>query len=236
MNKGDRYKQYFTNDYLMGPNSIRILEELLAAYPLLLNKDCKLLDLGCGTGLTSYFLANETNATIYANDLWVKEEENKERFKQWGMENQIVPFQEDATNFQFEKELFAAILSVDAYHYFGGKEWFFAEKIIPFVKRGGMILLGVPGMKEQYEGKQRETIYEWLGDDVYMFHSISWWKKIIGEHPSIEFVHAWELECFEIAWSEWLKMNNKYADGDRKFYDSIIKKYTNLIGIAVKKK
>lgn len=236
MNKSEQYKQYFTNDYMMGPNCVRIVEELLAKYPLEFSSESKLLDLGCGTGLTSYFLANETNATIYANDLWIQAEANKERFKQWGMENQILPFQEDATSFQFEKSFFDAIVSVDAYHYFGGKEDFLTEKILPFVKSGGIVLLAVPGMKEQYEGKQRETIHEWLGEDDYMFHSGSWWKQIIGKHPSIEFVHTWELESFHIAWSEWLQMDNEYANGDRKFFDAVIKKYTNFVGIAVKKK
>ena len=179
MNKSEQYKEYFTNDYMMGPNSVRIIEELLAKYPLQLNSESRLLDLGCGAGLTSYFLANETNATVYANDLWIQAEANKERFKQWGMENKIYPLQEDATSFQFEEGFFDAIVSVDAYHYFGGKEGFLAEKILPFVKGGGMILLAVPGMKEQYEGKQRETIHEWLGEDDYMFHSESRYLTIM---------------------------------------------------------
>ena len=33
MNRPDRYKQYFTGDYLMGPNSFRLLDELIRRNP-----------------------------------------------------------------------------------------------------------------------------------------------------------------------------------------------------------
>ena len=33
MNRMDRYKQYFTKDCLMGPNSFRLLDELLRRAP-----------------------------------------------------------------------------------------------------------------------------------------------------------------------------------------------------------
>lgn len=236
MKRSEQYKKYFTEEYLMGPNSIRILDELLTTYPLKLQKQNKILDLGCGTGLTSLFITNETNATIYANDLWTKAEDNVKRFEKWNISEWVIPFQEDANNFHFEQEFFDAIISVDAYHYFAGKEGFFIEKILPFVKSGGMVLIAIPGIKEEYEGKQSETIRKWIGEDDYMFHSCSWWKRIIGEHQDIEFVKIWELKSFTMAWSEWLQIDNELANGDRKFYESIINKYTNFIGIAVKKK
>ena len=33
MNKADHYRQYFTKDYLMGPNSFRLLDELIRRNP-----------------------------------------------------------------------------------------------------------------------------------------------------------------------------------------------------------
>ena len=61
MNTLNKYSQYFTKDYLMGPNSFRLLEELLRRSPA---DGCydRTLDLGCGMALTSVFLANETPA------------------------------------------------------------------------------------------------------------------------------------------------------------------------------
>ena len=123
-----------TEELLMGPNSIRILEELLNKYSLNLSNDDILLDLGCGKGLTSFVLAKETCAKIYANDLWISKEDNKQRFIEWDVINQVVPFCEDANSLGFNKKIFEALVSVDAYHYFGTNPSFFNENILPFLK------------------------------------------------------------------------------------------------------
>lgn len=45
----------------------------------------KILDLGCGKGLTSIFLAKEFGVQVYATDLWITAAENFERFKSSGL-------------------------------------------------------------------------------------------------------------------------------------------------------
>ena len=57
----ERYKRYFTKEYLMGPNSFRLLDELIRRRPEGVHFD-RTLDLGCGYALTSLFIANETDA------------------------------------------------------------------------------------------------------------------------------------------------------------------------------
>ena len=74
------YSKYISEETMMGPSCIRILEELLNKCPLRFNSDDLVLDLGCGKGLTSLVIAKETGAKVYANDLWISSEENQERF------------------------------------------------------------------------------------------------------------------------------------------------------------
>ncbi len=71
MNKKEKYvvnfndnKKYVLAETMMGPNSVRILEELLDKYPLQLGPNAKILDLGCGTGLTSLVIARETGSRV----------------------------------------------------------------------------------------------------------------------------------------------------------------------------
>ena len=44
----EEYKKYMTAELLMGPNSLRILEELLAKHSLTLSNDNTVLVLDCG--------------------------------------------------------------------------------------------------------------------------------------------------------------------------------------------
>lgn len=69
MSNAEKYKDYFTKEYLMGPNSFRLLDELISSSPENIDYG-RVLDLGCGFALTSLFIANETNAqSVYAFDL-----------------------------------------------------------------------------------------------------------------------------------------------------------------------
>ena len=43
----EKYRPYWTKDYLMGPNSLRVLQELLEKNLRPLNADSLILDLGC---------------------------------------------------------------------------------------------------------------------------------------------------------------------------------------------
>lgn len=232
----NNYKKYISEETMMGPNSVRILAELFDKHPLQLASDDLILDLGCGTGLTSLVIAKETGAKVYANDLWVSAEENGERFAQWGVSGQVMPVCEDANDLHFEKKQFNALVSIDSYHYFAGHEGFFQEKILPFIKDGGVALIGIPGLKDEYTGRAEELLSDWLGDDACMFKSRSRWKELIGGHDRIESIKTWEMDCFKKAWSEWLAANNEFARGDRRYFETIIRPYTCFVGICIELK
>lgn len=106
--------------------------------------------------------------------------------------------------------------------------------MLPLLKDGATVLIGVPGIKAAYSGRSEELLAEWLGDEAYMFQSPAAWKEIIGDSDRIESVSIWEMECFDTAWNEWLATGNEYAAGDKKFFDAIIKPYTCIVGICVK--
>ena len=186
--RSENYRNYFKSSFMMGPNCLRLLDEILGEYPLHYTPDNLVLDLGCGTGITSLFIANETGAKVYANDLWISEEENRKRFASWNMENKLIPMREDATDLHFNKEMFDALISIDSYHYFAGKEGFFVNNILPYIKKGGIALIVIPGIKSEYAGKSEESVLgetsvgEWLSfiPGCLIFTGISmvyyfWW-------------------------------------------------------------
>lgn len=233
MNYND-YSKYISVETLMGPNSIRVLQELFSNYPIELNADDIALDLGCGTGLTSLVIAKETGAKVFANDLWVSAEDNARRFESWGVDGQVTPICEDANNLSFEDKKFKALFSIDSYHYFAGEKGYFESKLLPFLKDDAVVLIGIPGIKDKYAGRSEELLSAWLGNEAYMFKSPEQWKEIIGDHDRIETVRTWEMECFDDAWNDWLATDHEYARGDKQHFETIIKKYTCFVGIYIK--
>ena len=232
----DNYKSYISEKTMMGPDSVRILAELLEHTPLQFLPDDMILDLGCGTGLTSLVIAKETGAKVFANDLWISAEENRKRFTEWGILEQITPVCEDANHLSFEKKQFRALISVDSYHYFAGSKGFFQEKILPFLKDHGVVLIGIPGLKDEYTGRAKELLSGWLGDEACLFKSPKQWKELIGTSGRIESVETWEMNCFHEAWNDWLAVNNQFALGDRQHFETVIKPYTCFVGIYIRLK
>jgi hypothetical protein len=75
----------FIKENLMGPNSLRILDELVKNEKFA--QGMRILDLGCGKGLTSIYLARKFEPiTVFATDLWIEASENYARFKSVGLE------------------------------------------------------------------------------------------------------------------------------------------------------
>ena len=83
----------FDRDFLlatmMGPNCVRFAEELTANIPL--SPHMRVLDLGCGMGLSSIYLARTFGVRVFAADLWIKPSDNFARFRDFGLEDAVIP-------------------------------------------------------------------------------------------------------------------------------------------------
>ncbi|SFU74536.1 SAM-dependent methyltransferase [Butyrivibrio sp. INlla21] len=234
----EKYRKYFTKEYLMGPNSFRLLEELIRRSPKDVCFD-RTLDLGCGHALTSMFVANETDAkTVFAIDLWISATENYDRIKANNLEDKIIPVHGDAMDMPFSHEYFDLVVSVDSYHYFGCKKGVFADKILPFIKEGGYAMIAIPGLKKEPQGDLKEIFEAWAEDgDSELFKTISWWEALLKEecNEHCEVVIK-EAECFDIAWSEWFESGHEYGIRDKEFLDKGIYDILNFILIYIKRK
>lgn len=234
--KAEKYRKFFNKRYMMGPNSIRLLDEILNKVPL--QADSRILDLGCGTGLTSMFLARETGAGVFAVDLWCSAADNYRRFVEWGVGGNVIPLRADGNDLPFADGYFDAVVSIDSFHYFADKPNFFQEKILPLIRSGGTALIVVPGLKEEYHGREPDDLLEWIGGDMNeykYYHSCEWWKEYMGMSENIASVEIYESENFDIAWEEWFLSNHEYSVRDREFFRSGIGRYLNFTGMIIRK-
>lgn len=230
--KTEKYDKNFLKENMMGPNSMMILEELLNEVPL--KAGMRVLDLGCGNGLTSVFLAKEYGVQVFALDLWISATDNYRRFLKNGVDDLIIPIHADAQDMPFAEEFFDAVVSVDAYHYVGNNDTFFPEKVRPLLKKDGIAAIAVPGMKyEVHENIPEEMKPYWEEEALAMWHSIEWWRPKFEK--GLDNLRIWEMSCFSQAWKDWLGTDNPYAAEDRKMLRADGGRYMNLIGIIGKR-
>ncbi|MFA9207474.1 MAG: cyclopropane-fatty-acyl-phospholipid synthase family protein, partial [Yersinia sp. (in: enterobacteria)] len=83
------FSQEFLNANMMGPNALLFAEEVCDS--LNLRPGMRVLDLACGTGLTSMYLASKYGVEVVAMDLWITAEDNASRFEAMGFRQQITP-------------------------------------------------------------------------------------------------------------------------------------------------
>ena len=234
--KSEKYNTPELQEKIMGPNPIKLEEELLINHKI--PDNAIVCDLGSGQGLTSVFLAKEYGWTVYTADLWSNPEDNRQFFKQMGLhEHQVIPVKADATHLPFEKEFFDAVVSIDSYNYFGRDEHYLDQQLLPFIKHGGYIYIAIPGMKKDcHDHLPSELLLSWTPEQLDYMHDMDYWTNIVSQSQGAEVISIKEMESNEEVWADWLKQDNEYAIGDRKAMEAGGGQYLNFIAIVMRKK
>jgi len=164
----------------MGTHPLWLTEFLVQ--PLNLQPGMRVLDLACGKGITSVFLAREFGVQVYAVDFdgWGDSTSPEIRWnnaKQYGVENLIVPIKADAGNLPFASGFFDAIVCINSYFYFGMDEAYL-ENILKFLRSGGQLGIIVIGYMKEISNGIPDYITEFLGDELWTWQTLPWWKSL----------------------------------------------------------
>ena len=232
----EKYNTPELQSKIMGPNPLKLQEELLLGCKI--KKGEKVCDLGSGQGLTSVMLAKEYGFKVYACDLWSDPKDNEKFFESMNLsKEQIIPLKADACALPFEKEFFDAVVSTDSYNYFGRDEKYLDEKLLPFVKSGGLIYIAIPGMKKDLHSNLPPVLLlSWNEKQLDYLHDVNYWRTLVEKAEGCEVLEVSEMESNGEVWADWLKQDNEYARGDRKTMEAGGGEHLNFIKIVLRKK
>ncbi|MBQ6585539.1 MAG: class I SAM-dependent methyltransferase [Coriobacteriales bacterium] len=173
---------------IMGPNTLKLCEELMdeAAVPA----GSVVLDLDSGCGISSAMLAREYGLITYAADLWSDPSQNMRFLESLGLTNrEVIPMKADATALPFAHGFFDAVVSVDSYNYFGRDPEYLGTCLLPLVKSGGLILLAIPGMvRDCHDDLPACLLASWTPELLDYMHDMDWWRAIFEQTEGVKIV------------------------------------------------
>jgi SAM-dependent methyltransferase len=196
--RSNSYDPQWVLDNQMGPNALWLIEALTDVMQIA--EGMRVLDLGCGTAMTSIFLAKEFGAQVWATDLWIEASANQRRICAAGVESLVVPIHAEAHALPFAGGFFDVIVSVDAYHYFGTDDLYLGY-IEHFLKEKGQIAVVAPALFREIGSKIPEELAPYWAWDFCSFHCPEWWREHWGKTGK---VHVDRADAIEEGWKDWL--------------------------------
>ena len=200
--KSSKYDPDWVIKHQMGPNALWLMEWLCEEMEL--RPGMRVLDMGCGMAMSSIFLAREYGLQVWANDLWIPATENWKRIREAQLEDHVFPICAEANSLPYAHDFFDAIVSVDAYHYFGLQEGYL-DDFSRLLRRGGEIGIVVPGRVTEIDDHPIPThLQGWLKEQPGAFEtwqSAEFWKRRFSLTPEISIQLA---DSLEDGWREWV--------------------------------
>lgn len=193
------YDPEWVLENLMGPNVLWLTEALSQVMDL--KPGMRVLDMGCGRAISSIFLAKEFGLQVWATDLWIAASENWQRVSTAGVTDQVFPIHAEAHELPFADGFFDALLSLDAYHYFGTDDLYLSY-YSRFVRPGGQIGIVVPGVLQEFTDGLPEYLVPYWSGDFWSLHSPAWWRNHWEKSGTVELLLS---DSIPDGWKQWLK-------------------------------
>ena len=233
----EKYDPAWIEENWMGPNPLQLLEELCANMKL--SQGMKVLDMGCGKGLTSVFLAKEFGVTVFANDLWIDPAENLQRFSAAGVDGKVFPFRAEAHALPYANGFFDAAIAIDSYHYYGADELYFPCTFARLVKPGGQFGIVVPGLAREFKNGYPDTMKSFWTGEMFSFHSAEWWRHLWEKTGVAEITSCYNIPGPKEIWFPWARWAEKNLDlgfSDVEFLNADTNNDIALIAMSAVKK
>jgi len=192
-------------DLDMGPNPLWLLEDLLR--DLSIRPGDRVLDLGSGRGATSVYLARELGVEVWAVDLWVPAAAATRTFQEAGVADAV---HADARALPFDPDHFDAIVSIDAWEYFGTDDRFLPS-LLRVLRPGGQLGVATPSMARDVRdlGEIPPHIAELVGWEALAWHSVDRWCQQWMLTGLVDVISA---RSQPDGWADWCRLARALAE------------------------
>jgi len=230
----EKYDDNWIQSNWMGPHPLWLLEDLCENMEL--RSGMKVLDMGCGKGLTSVFLAKEYGVTVFANDLWISATDNLKRFEEAGVSDKVFPIQAEAHALPYADGFFDAVISIDSYHYYGASESYLPTHFAKLVKPGGQLGIVVPGLVREFEKGYPQSLEKYWDAEMFTFHSNDWWHNLWQKTGLVDVTACYNISEPKEIWYPWAKWSKEHMNfNDLEFLEADTDNDLALIAMVAKK-
>ena len=176
----------------------------------------KVLDLGCGKGETSVFIAKHHGVLVKALDLWTSAEFLTQKFAERGVSSQCSAIQMDATEpLPYAENEFDAIFCMNSFNFYGANPGFLAH-LLKHLKPGGRLCIGSEVLSAEFTPEQlanppfvyafkllppNEQVDVFTGDFLKQ-HTPGWWRDYFQTSGLMDVETCYELEDAEEIYQE----------------------------------
>lgn len=191
------------------------------------------LDLGCGKGETSIYLAKNFDVTVVGVDFWNSSDKLLEKANKNGLSNKIIPLQMDITQSNpFAQNYFDAIFCMNSLFMFGGNKDFL-NMLIGTLKIGGTLCVGSECFNKEPNFTNAVDIpmvynFDWhwkVWEECYSkYHSPQWWKSLLSSTDHLNVIHCTELKDGREMFEDFAHNYENYISEDIKEINAVVPK------------
>ena len=181
------------------------------------------LDLGCGKGETSIFLARHYGVQVIALDLWTPATFLHEKIVTRGWRERVVPLNLDVTGrLPFAESYFDAIFSMNSFSFYGGSVGFLRH-LLPHLRRGGQLCIGSEVLSDEFTAEQLASppaVYSYrlpppnegvdvFEDDFKRQHTPHWWSELFVRSGWLDVEQCHILEDADVLYEDLVRYEHE---------------------------
>ena len=195
------WDEMYDGGQTMAPGGLLLAKTL--ADTLSLGASERVLDLGCGRGQTSIFLASEYQAQVMSLDLWIGADERQRNAAAAGVGQRITALQGDVRRgLPIEPASLDAIFCMQAFHCFGTQPWVL-RYLATLLRPGGRLGIAQGCFRE--EPGELPPIFRntdgWHAE-YNKYHSAIWWRDFFAANTALTVTRAEEAVDGDILWED----------------------------------